>query len=52
MIKLERVTWLLYVQKEINERIANEITEIMRGRDRTNKEIKESLKDILDERLK
>ena len=42
---------LLYIQKEINNHICNEIDELMRGRGRTNNEIKESIIYILDERL-
>lgn len=42
---------LLYIQKGINNRICNEIDELMRGRGRTNSEIKESIIYILDERL-
>ena len=48
----EQVSNLLVVQKEINDRISNEILELMRGWGRTNKEIKESLEYVLDERLK
>lgn len=48
----KQVLDLLYTQKMVAERISNEIIELLRGRGRTNKEIKESLKDILDERLR
>ena len=48
----KQVSDLLYVQKMVTERILNEVTELLRGRGRENNEIKESLKDILDERLR
>ena len=43
---------LLYIQKEVTNRIGNEINELLRGRGRTNAEIKESLIYMIEERLK
>lgn len=47
-----KISNLSHVQKEINNCISNEILELVRGRGRTNKEIEESIKYILEEKLK
>lgn len=47
-----RVSELLCIQKDICNRLYAEIDEIMRGRGRTNKEIKESIIYVLDDRLR
>lgn len=48
----QQISDLLYIEKDIVTRIGNEIEEIMRGRGRTNKEIRESLIYMLEEKLK
>ena len=48
----KRVNDLLYVEKEIVNRLHNDIEEVLRGRGRTNKEIKESINYTLDDRLR
>lgn len=50
--KRQQISDLLYIEKDIVTRIGNEIEEIMRGRGRTNKEIRESLIYMLEEKLK
>jgi len=47
----QQVSDLLYIQKELVNRIGSEIDSIMRGSGRSNKEIKESLFYMLDDRL-
>lgn len=48
----QRINDLLYIQKEITNRIHTEIDETMRGCGRSNQEIKESIIYILDDRLR
>lgn len=48
----QRISDLLYIQKEIANRIYTEIDEAMRGRGRNNQEIKESIIYLLDDRLR
>lgn len=48
----KRVNDLLYVEKEIVNRLHSDIEEVLRGRSRTNAEIKESINYTLDDRLK
>ena len=47
----QRISDLLYIQKEITNRIYIEIDETMRGHGRNNQEIKESIIYLLDDRL-
>lgn len=47
-----RISDLLYIQKEITVRIHTEIDEVMRGHARSNEEIKESIIYMLDDRLR
>lgn len=47
----KRITDLLYVQKEIYSRIYTDIGDILRGKGRDNKAIKESIIYVLDDRL-
>lgn len=47
-----RISDLLYIQKEIVNRIYTEIDETMRGHARSNQEIKESIIYMLDDRLR
>lgn len=42
---------LMYLRREFENRIDNEIENILRGRDRSNAEIKESFEWVLEERL-
>lgn len=48
----KRVNDLLYIEKEIVNRLHNDIEEILRGKGRTNTEIKESISYVLDDRLR
>ena len=48
----QQISDLLYIQKDIVTRIGNEIEEILRGRGRTNTEIRESLIYMLEEKLR
>lgn len=46
-----RINDLLYLQKEFVNRMNTEIDELMRGRGRSNQEIKDSLIYMIDDRL-
>lgn len=45
----QRINDLLYIQKEITNRISTEVEETMRGRGRSSQEIKESIIYLLDD---
>lgn len=49
--KNKRIKDLLYIQREICSRIYSEIDEVMRGRCRTNEEIKDSIDYLLEQYL-
>lgn len=48
----KRVNDLLYIEKEIVNRLHSDIEEVLRGKGRTNTEIKESINYTLDDRLR
>lgn len=47
----KRIKDLLYIESQIITKIHNEIEEILRGRGRSNNEIRESIDYMLDERF-
>lgn len=47
----KRVNDLLYIEKEIVNRLHSDIEEVLRGKGRTDTEIKESINYVLDDRL-
>lgn len=47
----ERIKELIYLRRELDNRIDNEIEEVLRERGRDDKELKESLEWVLEERL-